>query len=599
MKNSKFMKKAVALFLTLSLGASVGPAVTKAAESGDVVNPSTQKSVTISGSENARGKLSNPLVKASVTTWDSVTFGSYWQEDTNQDGKADQKDAKQPIKWRVLSVNGDDMYLLSEKNLDVQQFNDKEQNESGIRVEWQDSSLNQWLNESFLKTAFSDDEQAAIIGTTEKVSLLSESEIKDKKYELSTSEACKTKETSYVNQLSGNESDEVNNSWWTKTKEGNAFAKCVDSGGYVISKNITSKAGIRPVIHLKKSSGLWKNSEKVALYKDFNSQWDCVYFGNYFQNDAKKKQPIKWRVLSVNGDDVFMIASRCLDYQKYGGNLTANSSDAWANSSLRGWLNKTFLNTAFSATEQTAIKNSSITNDKVYMLSTAEMNTLSYGLGGDMAAARPTEYAKNQGAESYKIKGSSFYGFGSWMLRDTVNSGGEILLRCVSFFGAVGSCDGELAVRPVLHMSLSAEKFVSAGTLTGLDDGSQDKYPESLIKDSNSTDEKQKPGSSNKEDTSKVKAPSKVKLTSAKNGKGKKLTVKWKKVTGAKGYQLQYAINEKFKKKKSIQTKKTKYTIKKLKKKKTYYIRVRAYKMNGKKKVYGKWSTVKKVKIKK
>ena len=99
--------------------------------------------------------------------------------------------------------------------------------------------------------------------------------------------------------------------------------------------------------------------------------------------------------------------------------------------------------------------------------------------------------------------------------------------------------------------------------------------------------------------TVKVKAPSKVKLTSAKNGKGKKLTVKWKKVTGAKGYQFQYAMNKKFKKKKSVQTKKTKYTIKKLKKKKTYYIRVRAYKMNGKKKVYGKWSTVKKVKIKK
>ena len=99
--------------------------------------------------------------------------------------------------------------------------------------------------------------------------------------------------------------------------------------------------------------------------------------------------------------------------------------------------------------------------------------------------------------------------------------------------------------------------------------------------------------------TVKVKAPSKVKLTSAKNGKGKKFIVKWKKVTGAKGYQLQYAMNKKFKKKKSVQTKKTKYTIKKLKKKKTYYIRVRAYKMNGKKKVYGKWSTVKKVKIKK
>ena len=96
----------------------------------------------------------------------------------------------------------------------------------------------------------------------------------------------------------------------------------------------------------------------------------------------------------------------------------------------------------------------------------------------------------------------------------------------------------------------------------------------------------------------KVKAPGKVKITSVKNVKGKKISAKWKKVKGAKGYQLQYALNKKFKRKKSIQTKKTKYTIKKLKKKKTYYIRVRAYKMNGKKKVYGKWSKVEKVKRK-
>ena len=91
----------------------------------------------------------------------------------------------------------------------------------------------------------------------------------------------------------------------------------------------------------------------------------------------------------------------------------------------------------------------------------------------------------------------------------------------------------------------------------------------------------------------------KVNLRVSKHKKGRKLVVRWNAVKGTKGYQLQYAINKKFKKKKSIQTKKTKYTIKKLKKKKTYYIRVRAYKMNGKKKVYGKWSRVKKVKIKK
>ncbi len=95
------------------------------------------------------------------------------------------------------------------------------------------------------------------------------------------------------------------------------------------------------------------------------------------------------------------------------------------------------------------------------------------------------------------------------------------------------------------------------------------------------------------------KTLSKVILQVPKNKKGRKLVVRWNAVKDVKGYQLQYALNKKFKKKKSVQTKKTKYTIKKLKKKKTYYIRVRAYKMNGKKKVYGKWSTVKKVKIRK
>ena len=107
--------------------------------------------------------------------------------------------------------------------------------------------------------------------------------------------------------------------------------------------------------------------------------------------------------------------------------------------------------------------------------------------------------------------------------------------------------------------------------------------------------------SGNKSVTGKVsnkKTLPKANLRMLKNKKGRKLVVRWNTVKGAKGYQLQYALSKKFKKKKSIQTKKTKYTIKKLKKKKTYYIRVRAYKMNGKKKVYGKWSKVKKVKRK-
>ena len=66
------------------------------------------------------------------------------------------------------------------------------------------------------------------------------------------------------------------------------------------------------------------------------------------------------------------------------------------------------------------------------------------------------------------------------------------------------------------------------------------------------------------------------------------------------GYQCQYATKSSFKSAKKITVKKLKTTktkIKKLKKGKTYYIRVRNYKKVGKKVYYGPWSTVKKVKI--
>ena len=97
-----------------------------------------------------------------------------------------------------------------------------------------------------------------------------------------------------------------------------------------------------------------------------------------------------------------------------------------------------------------------------------------------------------------------------------------------------------------------------------------------------------------------VKAPGRVIITKARNIKKRKLSVKWKKVTGTKGYQIQYSTNKKFKKAKTKTTKKTTLTIKKLKKKKVYYVRVRAYTIDSSgKKVPGKWSKVKKVKIKK
>ena len=93
----------------------------------------------------------------------------------------------------------------------------------------------------------------------------------------------------------------------------------------------------------------------------------------------------------------------------------------------------------------------------------------------------------------------------------------------------------------------------------------------------------------------------KVKVASAKAGK-KSVKVTWKKVKGIKGYQIQYSTNKKFKKgNKTItvkSTKSTSATIKKLKSKKKYYVRMRTYKIVNGKKVYSAWSKAKSVKVK-
>ena len=100
-----------------------------------------------------------------------------------------------------------------------------------------------------------------------------------------------------------------------------------------------------------------------------------------------------------------------------------------------------------------------------------------------------------------------------------------------------------------------------------------------------------------------VSAPAKTVIKKLKNRKGKKLQVKFKKVSGADGYEIAYSKGVNFGKKKttvkSYNAAKNVRTIKKLKKGKRYFVKVRAYKMNGTQKVYGKWSQVKVVKIKK
>ena len=103
-------------------------------------------------------------------------------------------------------------------------------------------------------------------------------------------------------------------------------------------------------------------------------------------------------------------------------------------------------------------------------------------------------------------------------------------------------------------------------------------------------------------DKSVTLSPSKIKLKSVKNNRKKAITVKWKRSIDADGYQISYSKKKSFAgaKKKNVTYIYDSITIKKLSKGKTYYVRARAFtKDNYGNKVYGKWSEVKKVKIKK
>ncbi len=92
---------------------------------------------------------------------------------------------------------------------------------------------------------------------------------------------------------------------------------------------------------------------------------------------------------------------------------------------------------------------------------------------------------------------------------------------------------------------------------------------------------------------------SKATVSKVKSTAKKKVAVTIKKVSGAKGYEVVYSTNSKFKSKKTVTTTSTSKTLTGLKSGKTYYVKVRAYKTDSTgNKVYGSYSTVKKVKVK-
>lgn len=230
-----------------------------------------------------------------------------------------------------------------------------------------------------------------------------------------------------------------------------------------------------------------------ALFMEFYKWSDTTTYHYY------KYQPIKWRVLSVNGNEAFLLADAPLDFQFY--NLTGKDV-IWETSTIRSWLNgydgecnvenkdysnQNFINCAFSGEEQTAIITKEIENedywhnkqnntaDKVFLLSREEVQSdkaVSYGFGNDLDVhdearrAQATIYAFAMGA---CVSNNGTFTSSDWWLRTTGDTKQNV--AAVSIVGniadrGIATYLSNVSVRPALYLDLSnTDLYTLAGTV--------------------------------------------------------------------------------------------------------------------------------------
>lgn len=226
------------------------------------------------------------------------------------------------------------------------------------------------------------------------------------------------------------------------------------------------------------------------------SQKDNVFFGNYFQSNGTTKDPVKWRVLSNAGGQLFLLSDQNLDALQY---HTEQEDVTWETSTIRSWLNgydasantggsngidytgDNFLNTAFSAKEQTAIAETNVVNDdndetgadipidagddttdRIFLLSLTETYNKKYF--PNYCFSTNTAYVADGGKFGY-----SMYGVGEsdwWWLRSPGSD--QSRAAFIEWEDGTSVTDGNpvnnesTAVRPAFNLNLSSVLFTSA-----------------------------------------------------------------------------------------------------------------------------------------
>ena len=198
----------------------------------------------------------------SLNVGDTYAFGTYEQNNNSTDGK-------EKIEWIVLTKEDMSVLLISKKALDIQPYN-----ESDTDVTWETCTLREWLNGSFLSTAFSAEEQKKIpkVVVSEDVNPRnrtdSDNSTEDKVFVLSVDEASnyfeseearKCAPTTYAIKQgesksgSDREDDREVCAWWLRTHESSSMAPFVTTTGYTNGQNhvVYNEVYVRPVIWVK------------------------------------------------------------------------------------------------------------------------------------------------------------------------------------------------------------------------------------------------------------------------------------------------------------------------------------------------------------
>lgn len=167
-----------------------------------------------------------------------------------------------------------------------------------------------------------------------------------------------------------------------------------------------------------------EQNETKKIYYESTDVGDIITFGTYEQdnNVSNGKEPIEWKVLDKKDGKLLLISRYVLDCHKYEED-EKKSYVVWKNCTLRTWLNKDFLDMAFSTQEQSKIPLTTLSNpdnttygtegggdtvDRVFVLSSNEVQQYFADEGSRMTS--PTPYAKAQGAYSQN-------GYCYWLLR--------------------------------------------------------------------------------------------------------------------------------------------------------------------------------------